>query len=383
MRSRHAIVLGASLAGLTVAHLLRRCSWRVDLVGPPPVVCRWITLSEPTQWLLNDLWGASVLQSCQRYQLCGRRVAWSTGDAVDFAAPLLAVEVASLATAMRRTLLESARDALVCRDTPPSQDDPSPLVDECLLVDARGRTPSMLATNRTRAGNRQMRVWPPIELKSPLGAVAEVLSGRGFWSFAFPLSDNRICLQIAKPQPYGWADLHETLWYDDAVATSSILRRAIRHLPETFSDTCIAPSLGSAVPASARLVIGDALMNLDPICGDGVGHALKSALLAVATANSVRVSTSEARAVSHFNRRAIFAFRAHLDHCCSYYGSIRHPDLWAQELDLMNAVANTIEVAGRSGERLILRASAPQRGLSVPARDLDLLLVARDAGEAI
>ena len=80
-------------------------------------------------------------------------------------------------------------------------------------------------------------------------------------------------------------------------------------------------------------------MTLDPLCGDGVGHGVKSAILAVAVANSADITVSTEDALKHFEFRTTNAFINHLKHCRGYYSKIRHPAPWRGEV---NAIGDTL-----------------------------------------
>jgi flavin-dependent dehydrogenase len=97
----------------------------------------------------------------------------------------------------------------------------------------------------------------------------------------------------------------------------------------------IAPSYSADAVTIDRLRVGDALMGLDPLCGDGIGHGTRSAVLAVAVANSREVTVPSEAALAHFTARTGSAFRTHVFHCQGYYSSISHSERWRKELRRM------------------------------------------------
>lgn len=338
--SRHAKILGAGIAGLTGAHLLSRCGWTVDLTGSGPTPERWATLSSQTLKLIDKLWGSDILAESAHYPLQGRSVSWSGVDAHLVAEPLCAVELSSLTAAMRRSLAANLNQIVFLPDSRSAAAEME-TADAAVIIEARGRAPSIPA-NRVRAGNRHMRVWSVLEMNSPAGAIAEIVTGRAFWSFAFPIAADLISLQIAVPRPCSSAELRSMV-HDVGALDGSVLRQATSQIPDLFernsSDFSIAPTLARDISTSKRLAIGDALMTLDPICGDGVGQGVKSALLAVGVVNSAGATVTEEAAVAHFKARSSYAFRVHLRHCAAYYGSVAHPECWRNELDWMEAAA--------------------------------------------
>lgn len=373
--SRHAKIVGAGVAGLTGAHLLCRCGWTVDLIGSGPTTERWVTLSPQTLRLINQIWGRDILADSAHYPLLGRIVSWSGVDTNLVAEPLCAVELSSLAAVMRRNLVANSPGVVLGPDRQAAAEGMD-ATDAAVIIEARGRSPSILPANRVRSGNRHMRVWSALEVSSPAGANAELLAGRSFWSFAFPTAPDRISLQMAVPRLCSSPDLRRIV-HEAGVHDGSILRAAVSQIPDLFerssTDFCIAPSLARGISTSTRLSIGDALMTLDPICGDGVGHGIKSALLAVGVVNSAGATVSENAAVTHFNSRLTHAFRAHLRHCITYYGSVAHAECWCQELNAMKAAAAAAATVDEPEESLILAVDATE---NMSACNLRVQLVA-------
>ena len=123
-------------------------------------------------------------------------------------------------------------------------------------------------------------------------------------------------------------------------------------LAGTGATFCVAPSYTVGAFTPKRLAIGDALMTLDPLCGDGVGHGVKSAVLAVAVANSASAGVSEDAAIAHYRSRAVFAFRTHLRHCRDYYSSIRHPEYWRSEVEAIDAAESELDLVDDNGAGL-------------------------------
>jgi hypothetical protein len=77
-------------------------------------------------------------------------------------------------------------------------------------------------------------------------------------------------------------------------------------------------------------------MALDPICGDGSGHAVREAILAAA----VLRGDATVEMLEHYQARLRIAFERHVSLCRSYYVSGRAGPWWDREiaeLDRMRA----------------------------------------------
>ncbi|MBY5376647.1 NAD(P)/FAD-dependent oxidoreductase [Rhizobium leguminosarum] len=340
MSGQFATIFGTGISGLTAARLLSLTGWTVELVGDTQSTQRWITVSGETALLFNDLWGPDIFQACRSYPLIGRRVDWSVDGLSEVTEPLWAVELSSLNVAMLRRLRKASGSRISRRN---NNADCEPVrFAGATHIDASGRSTSFTREGRLVCGKRTMRVWPSIRLSFPSEPIAEVFAGEGFWSFAFPIGRETICLQLATPRTCSAEELRDVMLRKVTSATP-LLHYAINKTPDIFDDGSAifstAPTLTLKEPLSRRLAIGDSLMTLDPLCGDGAGHGLKSALLATGVLNSIADGLPALHALAHFEERSLFAFSAHLRQCQRYYSIMRHSGYWAYELhDMSEAI---------------------------------------------
>jgi len=322
----HAQVVGAGIAGLTLSRLLTAGGWNTELVGTAPASPRWVTLANATRQLIEKIWGHDIVFEVPHHELAGRRVIWGRDDAKGFVAePMLAIEATSLAAAMRRRM-EAQGLAFASN----AADAPSARV---MRFDARGRAASGA---RRGAGLRRLRVWPPMSIHSHDTRCCEVYAGDGYWAFTLPISPGLVSLQIATPDGYTHGQLRSLLAAKPP-HSDSLLGIAIRTNPDQFdlqsASIEIAPALNEHMASAQSLAVGDAAMTLDPLCGDGIGHGIKSALLATAVANSVNLTVPFEAAMAHYVSRTTWAFLVHLSHCGAYYASIRYPGPWTGEVE--------------------------------------------------
>lgn len=347
---------------MTAARLLAHSGWEVEVAGPVPTSTRWVTLSARTVQLINDIWDSDIVTAATHYRLASRRVIWDTDAAAEVLEPLVALESSSLAATM---LEKFSREHLgsVSSGSTLSAQEPTPARSAQFVIDARGRNSNF---PRRYSGRRQMRVWEPISIDHGAAEFAEMHAGIGYWCFLFPLGSKQLCLQIATPEPEISGTLSEKIKND--ASDHSLLAKLVEKVPDLFdlatSVIPIAPSFHTQPIRASRLPVGDALMTLDPLCGDGVGHGVKSAILAVAVANSAAVTVSTEDALKHFELRTTRAFASHLKHCRGYYSKIRHAAPWEGEVESIAQAMEKLTTSNRDEGSTLLVLEDPDAGHS-------------------
>lgn len=328
--------MGTGTAGLTLARLLGLCDWTVDLVGSIPNRGRWITISQQTRRLIEDIWGQTVFRDGPTHTIRGRRVTWSGAKPTWVDAPVTAVETTSLAKSMLHLLTAgTASNVALHLEACPS----TYRVGGQCVIDARGRSDPAREAHRVRYGARSMRVCSIGMVPGSVDPCGEIFAGEGFWSFGFPIAADRISMQVATPKPCSSSELLEMLlrsriWHTVLFQAANAFTPAVLDQGVDFPT---APSLLLEGLSPAYLAVGDALMTLDPLCGDGTGHGLKTALLIAGVLNSANKTVSEEVALAHFIGRVRLAFRTHLELCQRFYLSIRHPSAWGDEVKYSEA----------------------------------------------
>jgi len=91
----------------------------------------------------------------------------------------------------------------------------------------------------------------------------------------------------------------------------------VKKMSEQVRVVEIAPSLLHPATGTDWLAVGDAALAVDPLCGDGVGYAVRSALLAVAAIEGE--DAGQPGCLAHYRGRLRRAFVAHLNACHEYY----------------------------------------------------------------
>jgi hypothetical protein len=92
-----------------------------------------------------------------------------------------------------------------------------------------------------------------------------------------------------------------------------------------------APRLEPAPLRERWSAAGEVALAFDPICGDGVGQAARSSLLAAAAADAAQRGAPVPDLALHVRHRLTSAFRYHLATCLRFYSSATAPEHWAAE----------------------------------------------------
>lgn len=92
----------------------------------------------------------------------------------------------------------------------------------------------------------------------------------------------------------------------------------------------VAPSLSYPLVEDCSVLVGESAFTFDPICGDGVGYSVRSALLAsAAISDNLR---GEVRGLDYYVARLRRAFLAHLSGCARMYAGWDNAG-WVNELE--------------------------------------------------
>jgi hypothetical protein len=101
------------------------------------------------------------------------------------------------------------------------------------------------------------------------------------------------------------------------------------------------------------LACGSAAMMFDPLCGEGAGHAVREALLASAVIRASAKGSPAKTLLSHYETRFMHGFLKHLQVCLQFYVSGGSTDFWKAE-----AAALEVGIAWMQNR---LRGQAPPR----------------------
>ena len=240
------------------------------------------------------------------------------------------LDIAELTGALDSRLRRRPGRDLVIEDAAGDAEQPS----EAVVVDARGAAAP--ETCRMVCGKRAMHLWADLPADPAVTDRSEILTGPGFWMFLLPISKDRMSVQIATPA--GVLDRDALTSFlsahkGDTPSLAACFAESLKersHMPDV--TVAIAPRLGPAPTTPMHFSAGDRAMTFDPICGEGTGQGIKSAILAVAAANALQTDHRPDEVARHVAAWLSFAFGVHLKHCANYYAAITAPEFWRAEI---------------------------------------------------
>lgn len=334
-------IVGSGIAAATCALLGAQQGFAVcfDSVGVPPE--RIVSVPRATVDLIEELTGVSIARTLPSRTVTTRRVAWESRDVSSMPIDALVFDAGALAREIGDHFLLHAGEA---------QHDHEPVH---WTIVAQGRQPG---AGRITAGERQAISGWIASLPGFDEAETVVACTPQAWVFAAPHPVAGIALTAVYPP------------WPGAIAVDHVLEEAIDFLWPGFGPrverptargVLAAPSLepGCAVPG--RLAAGEAAIGFDPLRGDGVGNAVRGALLAQSVIAAIAGGADEASCLAHYSARLAHAFAEHVQTCSAHYSRAWNAAIWSGEVALMSACAARLTPSHPLGLRLEGRALVP------------------------
>jgi hypothetical protein len=170
-------------------------------------------------------------------------------------------------------------------------------------------------------------------------------TGAEGWVFLAPLGPRRAVLQAALPEAPG----------GDPAALLAEIAGSTPHIAPLIAEFesavhvhKIAPAVRHPLVGDSWLALGSTAMALDPICGDGTGHALRGGLLAAAVVTAAEEGGDRTALVGHFERRLLRSFGAHLAACARFYRPGIFGPRWRCEIARAEAAAAAFAPAAKA-----------------------------------
>jgi hypothetical protein len=324
-------VHGGGVSAIAAATLLRVRGADVRVSVPACARGRIVAIPVETLALMRDLLGIGVesLRLGRLVQL--RRVDWSNSTASVVPQVALVCDTADLVAELATPLGDAG--CLEHDDTGTNTDD-----DADWVIEASGR-PVGGAPVGNRVGQfARIATLPP----APQIMIAATSVG---WFFAAPHPIGGTAVLLVSPTAALCAVTGEDVV--DRLAGTGI-RTSASEVMELSKPKSIAPALADPISSGRRLSVGDAAFALDPLRGDGVGFALRGALLAQAVVARIDAgSSSRAECLGYYNARLRRAFVSHVRGCREHYTAARHAEIWKHELAEMDMVV----IGGRTAAR--------------------------------
>ncbi|MGI9420767.1 MAG: NAD(P)/FAD-dependent oxidoreductase [Geminicoccaceae bacterium] len=340
-----ALVFGRGIAGLAVGRRLALSGWRVSIAGSAARPGRVVTLDPSVVGLLELEYGRDLIRTIPTRRLTGRQLRWKDGPAETIDGDLLVLDLAHLAKAIEATLpggievLAEASDRLDMFDH---------------VFEATGRYERSLLRSGDRTSSLWLMPYPRSDDHAFLGA-----SGQGGWIFAAPAPGGRLFVPLTLPDRrpstavVGGAALASKMLEDSPFADAGDL--LLQKQPIMVDTT---PAFRHPVPDARHLRVGDAAAAGDPLAGDGVGRALRSGVLAAATALEAGTDRSgDARA--HYASRISRAHATHLKSCALFYSASRCAGCFVKQIETMRHHGQLLEAFTSRFERSFVLNAVP------------------------
>ena len=143
------------------------------------------------------------------------------------------------------------------------------------------------------------------------------------WLFLFPLQGASACLiSVGGPAT---SLLSESRLIAAQVEAAITAAAEFPAYPRILSELC----------GSGWLACGTAAMTFDPLCGEGVGNAVREAILASAVIRAAMQGSDVESLLAHYRARLRSGFLRHLQVCHHYYSSGGAGPFWSSELQLL------------------------------------------------
>jgi hypothetical protein len=143
------------------------------------------------------------------------------------------------------------------------------------------------------------------------------------WLFLLPGADGAWLLSVG--------DAAEAL-----LARSHLISKQIADTSGSRGSFPSHPRIAEPLCAPGWLACGTAALGFDPLCGDGMGHAIREAILASAVVRAGMEGVDVEALVTHYQNRLVAGFRRHLEACREFYRGGRNGAWWDQELNALN-----------------------------------------------
>jgi flavin-dependent dehydrogenase len=285
---------------------------------------RIIAIPVETLTLASSLFDFNVADLKIGTIVTGRRVDWGDDEATVVPQTALACDAGEFAAALAGRLAERLRVLA-------GEDDEADWT-----IQASGRSVDNQASGGRRVGQLARIVDRNVQPITTIGATPYG------WTFTLPHPDGGTAVLMVTPS----APMAPTT--PEAAAerlTAEGLPVAAVDILSLGNPQPIAPHLAQPLATENRLRIGDAAMALDPLRGDGVGFALRGALLAQAVIAAIEAGGDRAQLFNHYDHRLREVFVSHLRGCSSYYRAARYAEIWRTDVVAMDCLSELIEPA--------------------------------------
>jgi hypothetical protein len=330
---------GGGVAALCCARLLGSRGAAVVVEPAPPAPSPTLVLSAVTASLIERIFGGRRDLLADAWPIRARGVRWGPGEEAVVAEPALAIRESDLVQRLFTALATSRGRHVVVADPGSAQahgvaTDPGSAqahgaeerrADDVEWIIAAGGRAHDAHRSRQRFGRRRLIV-ADCALATPGDASrAMIETTPEGWVFLAPTGRSTGVVQAMVPAPPANPDAQLARMVAQTREVHGRLA-AITGAARVFDA---APSLALPLARAGWIAVGDAACSFDPLCGDGVGYAVRGAILACAVIAGSDVGRAER--VDHYQARLITALAHHLRACRGYYRGAELDASWASE----------------------------------------------------
>lgn len=342
------LILGKGIAGLCCAKLLAQQGWDVQLWGAESKTRQILVLNEITCWLLRDIFQDHVGTYLRTsHQLNQRNIIWDHKvSKTTVAQPSIVINNAEFTRQLLESLIEDPSLSIKQSSNFDINEISNRAVEFDWVLDATGRN-SCLA-KQFGAVTRHFGTRCILSTEVPLVSSNDphnfwIEAIRDGWFFLAPLNSQVALLQLMLPSRPQQSTavmnrlLQETNYIQKEISAPNISTPPV--VLDAFPQI-LDPFFGITPVGLRWLAIGSAAFAVDPISGDGVGYAIRSAILAASVVSGIISGLPREQCLQHYNQRLYSAFLTHLKACLNYYEPKFESLAWRPEINLMKHLLN-------------------------------------------
>lgn len=304
----------------------------------PPVILNPITVR-----ILRDLLGDLSELTAKAWLIERRLVAWGPGRPAVVGEPGLVVPSSALTEALERFSRREMGGRFRIGEAPAGLEPDCDWILDCAAGGSQkvwGRRVTLLANVRLAPG--------------AANSASCIDSFPGGWLFWFPVGPATGIIQVMLPDA---AEFPRDC-IQEALAASALASRRLSLDDGEVEVYRAAPSFRTNFREARVAAVGSGAARLDPLCGDGTGFSLRTALLAAAVADHCGRAPSADAPWRHYCSRVAAALAHHLSACDRFYSMAESGDTWSRELELGRqglAMLETLHPPQPSAYRLVGR----------------------------
>ena len=186
-------------------------------------------------------------------------------------------------------------------------------------------TPKTATGTQRRFGTREASTVP-VELKEANADACWVESLDTGWLFLISGAERTGFLLAIGGSP------------DELLEESRLIAQQICGATGPIVEFAAAPRILNPLCAPGWLACGSGAMGFDPICGEGVGHAVREAILATAVIRAIENDEGRSEEVlAHYSARLGVGFLRHLNICRQFYAAGPSSEWWRLQLADLDA----------------------------------------------